>query len=622
VEGTRKLFVSDLGVGWRAAEGNGALGDLGWHLINDALGLTNTDTVPHMKSVNLLSVRKHQAYKCEDSACIHFNTSTTDGNNESHEVLFNLNVSRVGHEKINQLIFTGEDGVLVVRGNEITLQLLLSSGVHRSQSTIPVESEVQRMLHAFRDEIISPEPTVQYLLFQKLDMNITATLEAAYSSHKYSLLTPPRSILSESEEFTSISRVSSASYFSDISLSLGAQTQWPKISADVEEAVNTQLHTDISIYGSGGVFTDFEYEFQEFHGVPNSFSLLHNSGSNALQSLYFAAQFMPGDEVIFPVYTFHATASPAMHFGIRPIFCDCDETGNISPQAIKQVITPRTKAVVITHMWGIPCDLPAILSILAEHPSLLLLEDCSHAHAASINGKMVGTFGDGAAWSLQGQKIVTGGEGGIVLTKHADFHYRQLLWGHYNKRCKTEIPNNHPLQKYSLTGTGNKHRAHPLAVALALTQLRKLNSFHKVKSYFAKKMMTELAEIRFLAMPVVSLTNDSTSHPAWYAMVLQFVKEKAPDNMTRDNFVAKLHEAGLEEIDTPKSTGLLHDEPLFTNPKEVLPHGILAMRLSPKHLERSLLARRDSTIMQLSCLYSPIWRMKRELIIISSRSRM
>jgi hypothetical protein len=87
-----------------------------------------------------------------------------------------------------------------------------------------MESEVQRMLHAFRDEILSPEPTAQYLLFQKLNMNITATLEAAYSSHKYSLPTPTRSILSESEEFTSISRISSASYFSDITLSLGAQT--------------------------------------------------------------------------------------------------------------------------------------------------------------------------------------------------------------------------------------------------------------------------------------------------------------------------------------------------------------------------------------------------------------
>jgi predicted dehydrogenase len=212
--------VSDLGVGWRAAEGSGALGDLGWNLISDALGLTDTDTVPDMKSVNFLSVRKHQACICEDSASIHFTTSTDDGNNEPHEVLFNLIVSRLGHEKINQVVFTGEDGVLVVRGNEISLQLLLSSGVHRFQSTIPVECEVQQMLHAFRDEILSPEPAAQYLLFQKLDMNIIATLEAAYFSHKYSLLTPPRSIRSESEEFTSISRISSMSDFSDLSLSL------------------------------------------------------------------------------------------------------------------------------------------------------------------------------------------------------------------------------------------------------------------------------------------------------------------------------------------------------------------------------------------------------------------
>lgn len=94
------MFVSDLGVGWRATEENGALGDLGWHLINDALGLTNTDTVPDMKSVNLLSLRKHQAYEREDTACIHFTTSRNDGNNQPHEVLFNLNVSRLGHEKI------------------------------------------------------------------------------------------------------------------------------------------------------------------------------------------------------------------------------------------------------------------------------------------------------------------------------------------------------------------------------------------------------------------------------------------------------------------------------------------------------------------------------------------
>ena len=113
-----------------------------------------------------------------------------------------------------------------------------------------------------------------------------------------------------------------------------------------------------------------------------------------------------------------------MHFGICPVFCDAGTDGNISPVAVKAAITQRIKAVVVSHMWGWPCDITGIRSALAGSPNILLLEDCSHALGASIQGQMVGTFGDGAAWSLQGQKIVSGGEGAIVLTKHADFHYR------------------------------------------------------------------------------------------------------------------------------------------------------------------------------------------------------
>lgn len=90
----------------------------------------------------------------------------------------------------------------------------------------------------------------------------------------------------------------------------------PIIATDIEEAVLKQLHTDISIY-NGGV-KQFKTGFKEFHDVPSSYALLHNSGTSALYALYFAAGLKPGDEVIFPVYTFHATWSPAMRFGILP----------------------------------------------------------------------------------------------------------------------------------------------------------------------------------------------------------------------------------------------------------------------------------------------------------------
>lgn len=274
-----------------------------------------------------------------------------------------------------------------------------------------------------------------------------------------------------------------------------------------------------------------------------------------------------------------------MHFGIRPIFCESLDNGNIAPAAIAEAITAKTKAVVITHMWGIPCDIPAILAILQNRKDILLFEDCSHAHGGKINGKHLGTFGDGAVWSLQGQKIVTGGEGGITLTKHADFHYRQLLWGHYNKRCKVEIPVDHPLRSYSLTGAGLKSRAHPLAIAIALKQLRKLGEFHQYKSHYAQQLAKGLESIKFLEVPSTGLNPNGYSEPAWYAFVMRFKSSKAPNGLDRETFVGELLSHGLAEVDIPRSTGLLHREPLYNSPEHILPH--LYNKASKIHRERT-----------------------------------
>ena len=223
-------------------------------------------------------------------------------------------------------------------------------------------------------------------------------------------------------------------------------------------------------------------------------------------------------------------------------------------------------------MWGWPCDMAGIRLALEGFPNILLLEDCSHALGASVQGKMVGTFGDGAAWSLQGQKIVSGGEGGIVLTKHADVHHRQLVWGHYNKRCKIEIPTTHPLKDYALTGAGLKNRAHPLAVAIALNQLRKVPEFQRVKSLFAYKLMRELQSIPFLEIIYDRAFDDPCTKHAWYAFVFRFKQSRAPPSLTRSVFVQELVDCGLKDIDIPNSTCLLHDKPLFIRPQAVLPH--------------------------------------------------
>ncbi|KAL8961507.1 MAG: hypothetical protein Q9193_001946 [Seirophora villosa] len=571
VEAKLKLCISDLDEGWRsknALAGGGAMADVGWHLLDTVIMLArvDSDSVPNVAYARLFHVRQSPGHDCEDSAEVILEFPSTPNLITAH-----LTVSRVGHEEMEEIIITGEKATMTFDGSETWVHFDPATGkeslrYNSSRALADNQSDFDSMFTIFHNQVRTAKGEVPSSLqhdcssYAEPDLVVTRTLRAIYQHAHKQEVEQPRPLVGKPHTNPTLGTLGN-----DEILTM----DWPKIDGVVEEAVIRQLHEDISIYGNGGVFKQFETEFKEYHGAASSHSLLHNSGTNALHALYFAAGLMPGDEVIFPVYTFHATCSPAMHFGIKPVFCDAESNGNISPRAISRAITAKTKAVVVTHMWGIPCDMPAICSALKQWPRVLLFEDCSHAHGAKINGQPVGTFGDGAAWSLQGQKIVTGGEGGITLTKHADFHYRQLILGHYNKRCKIEIPRDHPLHEFALTGAGLKNRAHPLAIAVALTQLRQLPAFHAWKTKYASQLTVQLSSVAFLELPLKN--TDSDVEPAWYTYVMRFKAAQAPPGLTRESFVEELHAKGLVDVDIPKSTGLLHREPLYNKPQELLP---------------------------------------------------
>lgn len=398
-------------------------------------------------------MRKSQEHDCEDSAVISLEFPSSHSKLTAH-----LSVSRIGHKELEEIIVTGEKGVLAFDGSEVCVhfepavckQPLSYKMAPGKASQTNLEAMFQTFYHRVENAQHGILPATESLcsLHRNQDLIVTRTLQAIYQHAK----------IQGSEQKQNLTRRASRkeTMFSQ-QTPLKLRMEWPIINEVVEDAVHAQLHENISIYGSGGILGQFEMAFKKYHGLEASYTLLHNSGTNALHALYYAAGLMPGDEVIFPVYTFHATCSPAMQLGITPVFCDAVEDGTISASAIASAITSKTKAVVVTYMWGVPWDMFTICSVLKQWPKVLLFEDCSHAHGAKFNGQLVGTFGDGAAWSLQGQKIVTGGESGISLTKHADFHYRQLIFGHYNKRCKLEIPSDHHLQQFSLTGAGLKN---------------------------------------------------------------------------------------------------------------------------------------------------------------------
>ncbi|WP_280317609.1 DegT/DnrJ/EryC1/StrS family aminotransferase [Nocardia wallacei] len=338
---------------------------------------------------------------------------------------------------------------------------------------------------------------------------------------------------------------------------------WPPLTTDTTEAVLTQLHTSISVYDRSGIIERLEEALQDYFGVRHA--VLTSSGTAALYSMYAACGIGPGDEVIVPVYTFFATATPLLHLGATPVLADCDTTGNLDPLDLPRRITKRTKAIVVTHMWGTPANIDQ-LNKVAELHGLQLLEDGSHAHGASIASRKIGSFGQAAAFSMNGPKPLSAGEGGFILTDDQEIYHRVLLHGQYNKRCRSEIPDDSPLSRYAVTGMGLKHRVHPLAAAIALQQLSQLDNYLEGRQRVADHIAEQLDGLHGLA----TAWHEPYVQPSWYGLIL-FYDGDAFAGVPIERFHAALQAEGGIEFDRPGSTCPLNLLPLFQEPGPLFP---------------------------------------------------
>ncbi|MCF6290505.1 MAG: DegT/DnrJ/EryC1/StrS family aminotransferase [Desulfobacterales bacterium] len=185
----------------------------------------------------------------------------------------------------------------------------------------------------------------------------------------------------------------------------------------VQQAVSTGW-----ISSSGGFVTEFEKKFAEFCGV--RFGVTTNTGTAALHLACVAAGIGPGDEVIIPSFTMISTAFAVCYCGATPVFVDCErETWNIDITRIEEKISRRTRAILPVHIYGHPCDMDPILEI-ARHHNLLVIEDAAEVHGAEYKGRRCGSLGDLGCFSFFANKIVTTGEGGMVVTDNAELRDR------------------------------------------------------------------------------------------------------------------------------------------------------------------------------------------------------
>lgn len=258
--------------------------------------------------------------------------------------------------------------------------------------------------------------------------------------------------------------------------------RWPIITAEDEAAVLEVLRA--GNMSDTNVTRQFEKEFGEWYGMP--YCLAHCNGTAALLGAMFACGVGAGDEIICPSVTYWASGLPCFSLAASVVFADIDpDTLNIDPKDIEHRITARTKAIVVVHYCGYPCDMDAILSIARKH-GVKVIEDVSHAQGSLYKGRLTGTLGDVAAMSLMSQKSLVVGEGGMLMTRDPLLMERAIAFGHYERHAELTDPSLTPYKGYPFGGV--KHRINQLASALGRTQLRKygarISEIQEAMNYF------------------------------------------------------------------------------------------------------------------------------------------
>jgi dTDP-4-amino-4,6-dideoxygalactose transaminase len=193
---------------------------------------------------------------------------------------------------------------------------------------------------------------------------------------------------------------------------------WPYYDEKEKQALLDVLESRIWWRTPGSQTLAFEQEFACYHQA--QYGIAVTNGTAALEVGIAALGIGPGDEVIVPDFTFIATASAVLTAGAMPVLVDCTpDTYCIDPALAEAAITPQTRAIIAVHMGGQPADLDALQEICRKH-KLFLIEDSAHAHGTEWKGHKIGSLGDLGTFSFQASKLMTAGEGGMILTNRPE----------------------------------------------------------------------------------------------------------------------------------------------------------------------------------------------------------
>jgi perosamine synthetase len=287
----------------------------------------------------------------------------------------------------------------------------------------------------------------------------------------------------------------------------------------------------------GPKVAEFERGFSERHGVRHAVAT--TSCTTALHLLLTALGVGPGDEVIVPAFTWVATANVVLYCGATPVFVDVEPaTYNIDPKQVAQKITPRTRAVIPVHLFGLCADMEALADVA---PGVALIEDAACAVGASRKGRPAGSLGLAGAFSFHPRKPLTTGEGGMLVTNDDGLAEKAVMLRNHGASASEEArhrgPRPHLLPEFNLLGFN--YRMTDLQAAVGLVQLSKLDGFLEERARGAELYQRELADLPWLRTPAAP---EGDTH-SWQAYVCWIDRNRAP--RPRDEMMDWLQERGV-----------------------------------------------------------------------------
>lgn len=302
---------------------------------------------------------------------------------------------------------------------------------------------------------------------------------------------------------------------------------------------------DGKIIGEGPKVKEFEETIANYLGQISvamaSFkvnTVAVNSGTSALHLAYILSGIKKDDEVITPILTCTATNHPILWLGAIPVFADIDpNTLNIDPLDIERKITEKTKAIVVMHNGGMPCDMDSILHIARKY-NLKVIEDCAQALGGEDRGQKLGTFGDFAIFSFQAIKHITTGDGGMLVCRNEEDAKRakKLRWYGIDKELRRErdtlLPDRfNPFFQRAMTfdvdETGYKYQMTDIAATIGLANFEKLSYILERRRQIAEKYRNELD------LPGITLLKNIEGNANWLFQILVEYRHEFQDFMSR-----------------------------------------------------------------------------------------